>query len=229
MALFKPGVAISQASGRVGGTIFSHNRGGMYMRNGTKPKVVTSAEAQLQKSIVSISSRAWGALLSKERAAWKTWSYENPVTNRLGESRILSGAQCFNQINTRLLRADAPAITLPPIGGPPIAVATFSAAADASAHTILLTFSDTPVPADTAYWVWGCVVNSEAVQYYQNRLVLVAQLAAATATGADIGATWEARFGQLQENQVLKLEIQALDLLTGLVSGRRIAQCTVAA
>lgn len=229
MALFKPGVAISQASGRVGGTIFSHNRGGMYMRNGTKPKVVVSDAAMEQKAIMGVCSRAWATLDNSQRAAWRTWAVENPVINRLGESRTLSGSQAYNQINARLLRCGGSALSLPPIGGPPVPLTTLSAAADASDGTLVLTFAATPIPANTAYMVWGCPVNSEAVTYYKNRMVLVSILPATTATGADIGSDWEGRFGSLIEGQNLKLEAQAISLTTGLISGFVRAEATVAA
>lgn len=229
MALFMPGVAVSQVSGRVGGTIFSHNRGGMYMRNGTKPKVVTSPEAQLTKAIMGTCSRAWASLSSKQRAAWKPFAVENPISNRLGQSRVLSPAQCYNMINARLLRYGAAAIELPPIGGPPVPVATFSAVADESDQSFELTFTATPVPASTVYRVWGTPVNSEAITYYQNRLVLVDQLAPAETTGYDMATNWVARFGELIEGQAFKLEIEAMSTATGLLSGRTIYSGTVQA
>lgn len=113
MAIIIPGVAISQASGRVGGTIFSRNRGGAYIRNGSKPSVVTTPYAQTIKAILANFSAQWQDLTAEQREAWTEWATQNPITNRLGQQRTLSGHGAFVQINARLAAAGGASLTDP--------------------------------------------------------------------------------------------------------------------
>ena len=122
MAIIIPGAMVSQASGRIGGTIFSRNRGGAYVRNGSIPTTVTTRAAQSVKAILAAQSQAWGALDDEIKEQWREWATQNPVINRLGQSRTLSGHQAFVQINGRLVYAGFDALDSPPIGAAPAPV-----------------------------------------------------------------------------------------------------------
>lgn len=218
MALMIPGPVVSQLSGRIGGTIFSRNKGGAYIRNGSKPIIVTTEAAQTIKAIVAANSRAWADLTEVVRAAWKTWAGENPVINRLGQARTLSGHQAFVQLNSRLLYAGQTPLTNPPMGAAPPPALTSITSLDISDTEAEIGFTPTPLAATHALQISAYPAPSEGIANVKNRLALVYTGAAATTSPVDVFADVETRFGTLQAGQVLHIAARVLDFSTGLIS-----------
>lgn len=219
MALIQFGPAVANASGSIGGTVFSHNRGGSYMRTRVVPVKVENPFTIVVRDAMSQCSRLWAGLSNEQREAWREFSTASPSINRLGMSKTLSGHVAFNRINTRLIQQGAAVIDLPPLVGPPDPLSTFSAAIDASDATAVLTFTPTPIGANVALWVWAAPVPSAGVSYVANKWRLVHKSAANAATGIDIASDLEARFGTIQSGQVFFLRAQTIGTTTGLVSG----------
>lgn len=218
MAIIIPGVAISQASGRVGGTIFSRNRGGAYIRNGSIPATVTTPAAQSIKSITSAMSQEWANIDEVLREQWREWATQNPVINRLGQSRTLSGHQAFVQTNARLVYGGFSAITSPVLTPSPAPFEPGAVVFTPNTTTLTVAYTPTPAPAGTAVQVYAYLANSAGVAYVKNRLALVLTTAAAAATPADIWNEVEERFGTPQAGQTLHLGLRALDSTSGAVS-----------
>jgi len=117
MALFKPGPAASAISGKTGGTVFSHNRGGQYMRQFVVPTNPASPQQQAVRTILSGNVNYWNNLLTAaQRAAWDTYALNTPITNRLGDPINVGGLGMYNRANVPALQAslsridDAPTI-----------------------------------------------------------------------------------------------------------------------
>lgn len=218
MAIIIPGAMVSQASGRIGGTIFSRNRGGAYVRNGSIPTTVTTPFAQLIKSVTAAQSQAWAGLDAEVQEQWREWATQNPVINRLGQSRTLSGHQAFVQINGRLVYAGFPALVSPPIGEAPAPFVPGLVTFVDAPLSLTVAFKPTPAPAGIAVQCYAYLANSPGVSYVRNRLALVTTSAAAAVTPLDIAEDVEDRFGTPQAGQTLHLGLRALDTTTGLVS-----------
>lgn len=218
MAIIIPGAMVSQASGRIGGTIFSRNRGGAYVRNGSIPTTVTSPFAQLIKSVTAAQSQAWAGLDAAVQEQWREWATQNPVINRLGQSRTLSGHQAFVQINGRLVYAGFDALDSPPIGEAPAPFVPGLVTFVDAPLALTVAFTPTPAPAGIAVQCFAYLANSPGVSYVRNRLALVTTSAVAAVTPLDIAQDVEDRFGTPQAGQTLHLGLRALDTTTGLVS-----------
>jgi len=99
MAKIMFGGGVSNASGKIGGTVYSRNKGGSYFRNWVYPNNPQTSKQQTQRNLLAAKSAAWRLLTTGERDAWDTWADENPILDRLGNSIKLSGAQAYNKIN----------------------------------------------------------------------------------------------------------------------------------
>lgn len=218
MAIIIPGVAISQASGRVGGTIFSRNRGGAYIRNGSIPATVTTPAAQSIKSITAAMSQLWATLNEEEREQWREWAAQNPVINRLGQSRTLSGHQAFVQTNARLQYGGFSTIASPVLTPSPAPFTPGAVVFTPNTSTLTVAYTPTPAPAGTAVQVYAYLANSAGVAYVKNRLALVHTSATAAASPVAIWGEVENRFGTPQAGQTLHLGLRALDSTSGAVS-----------
>lgn len=218
MAIIIPGVAVSQASGRVGGIIFSRNRGGLYMRNGSKPTVVTTPYAQNIKALTANFSAQWRNLTEAQREAWKEWATQNPVTNRLGQSRTLSGHQAYVKINVRLAAAGGSSLSMPPLGIAPLGVLPTDVTFTTSPLAISVAFAGGPTPENVAVQVLAYLSDSPGVSYVRNRLALIQTTADEQASPIDITTELTNRFGTPTAGQRLHVGLRTIDLTTGLIS-----------
>lgn len=224
MAIFTPGIAIGQISGRVGGSVFSRNRGGAYVRNGSIPATVVTEKALNAKSYLSLASQAWVALTAAQRLSWNTWAASKTVTNRLGRSISLNGQQWYVGLNARLLAAAQSQITAPPTDAAPAGVTITSLTVDTGAPGCKIVFAPTPTAAGNALWVRAACVPSASITNVQNLLTTIDITAGAQASPLDIAAGLEAAFGPITAGLSYHVEVRVLDLSTGLVSGRVLAK-----
>lgn len=218
MAIFTPGPAVGQISGRVGGSVFSHNRGGPYIRNGTIPVTSTTPEAIAAKTRLSTVSTAWKNLTDAQRRAWTDWAVANPVTNRLGHSITLPANAAYISLNTRIAAAALTQIDVPPITAAPEGLATLTQSADIGVGDFDLDFTPTPLGAAEYLWIQCAVTNSTAIENVNNLLRFVGISAAAQATGFDHQSLVEARLGTLTAGQTVHTFASVFDGGTGLLS-----------
>lgn len=229
MAIFTPGAVVGQISGRIGGNIFSHNRGGMYIRNGSVPVSVQTEKALHYKAILSAASQAWTSLSESNRAAWTTFAQSKTVTNRLGRSVSLTAQNWFIKLNSRLMAALETPIDLPPTGDAPATVVPTDFEVDTTADTATLTFSPTPTGATEKLWIRAAKVQSPTIINVENLLTTVVITDAAAASPLDLTDELVAAFGPLQVGATYVLECRVLDTDSGYVGGRVFARCVAAA
>lgn len=85
----------TQATGSVGGSTFSHNRFGLYVRARRKPVNTNTSYQQTVRGHFSTASSQWRGLTAEQRAAWDAWAAATPVVNSLGQTVFLTGAQQY--------------------------------------------------------------------------------------------------------------------------------------
>ena len=220
MAKIRYGMLAGSVSGSQGNTVFSHNRYGAYLRNRTVPTKTTTPAAQTQKGILSAASKVWGNLTTAQRTAWKTWAQTHPITDTLGDKRILTGHAAVTQINAAALAAGAAS----PILDPPIAAAPFlpdglAAVYDIGAGNFQITWTSGALGASEKLVIRAAVVDSAGRSYVQNLYKLV-MYSPAAGTSPQVTQTAVAdRFGTLAVGQQVFYSLQVIDVDTGLYSG----------
>ena len=227
MAKFTPGPTVAAVSGSIGGTTYSRNRFGAYMRFRAIPVASGSQAALEAKNRLAVQSIAWQSQSVADRLAWQSWAQSHPVTDTLGNSQVLTGHQAFVALNCRIDKAGDTVIAVPPTAAPPDPLLTLSATWDIGAGDFAITFTATPLAATERLWIQAAVVSSPGVNYVTNLLKLVSVSALAQATGLDLESAIESRFGTLQVGDVVHLRIQVYESTTGLLSGARIVSGTV--
>lgn len=218
MAKITPGVAVSQISGSVGGTTFSRNRGGMYMRNRSIPIVSTTLPAQAAKNRLAAESIAWQSLTQAQRDAWKHYAEQNPVIDTLGAQRQLSAHQSFVKLNTRIALVGETRITDPPIVAAPDALLTVTLTADIGTGDVEVAFTTTPLGTGIGLYLFGDVVDSPGINYVQNTLRFIMASTAAQASPLNIETEATAVFGTLVVGQTFHLSAHTIRLADGQIS-----------
>lgn len=111
---FKSGT-LTQASGRLGGMVASHNRGGMYFRAGSTPtNPNTSRQQTVRAGFGSIVQRWTQLLTSAQRAGWENYAEQVPVTNVFGDPISLTGQQHYIRSNSVRVQLDLSIIDTAP-------------------------------------------------------------------------------------------------------------------
>lgn len=105
----------SQASGSLNGMTFSHNRGGMYVRQRATPTDPNSPEQSEVRSIFASLTQAWNMELSAaEIAGWNVYADNVPVIDTMGRTIFLTGLQHYIRSNVPRVQAALARVDTPP-------------------------------------------------------------------------------------------------------------------
>jgi hypothetical protein len=216
-ALF--GSIVVDGRGKLGGHVYSKNRGGSYVRSKVTPVNPQSTAQSFVRSIMTFLTQAWKGLSEANRTAWNSAVQTFARTDVFGNVKNPSGLALYMRLNGNLLNAGAATISVPPAAPtapePVEAVAT----AAAGAGTLSIAFAPSPVPANTAYIVEATEQVSPGVSFVKNKYRRIAQFPAADATPTSVFTEYVARFGALIAGKKIGFRYKSINLLTGMTSG----------
>ena len=159
MALIKGSDLVSKASGKLGGHVYSHNKGGQYVRAWTVPVNPRTGRQNSVRTLMQNLAAYWNETLdATQRGGWNTFASNVTILNRLGDPIHMSGFNMFLRTNIAAMTAgialeeDAPGEYLLP-GADPTMVIT----ATADDQKLNVTFDDA---ADWANEVGGYLLIS---------------------------------------------------------------------
>jgi hypothetical protein len=119
MAKFKSNI-LASASGSLNGIVFSHNRGGAYMRNRSIPiNPKTERQSVVRTAMTAISTTWKSGLSDLQRAQWNIFGANTTVINTLGDPITLSGIAAFQRVNLFRIGTLGQAIQTDPPGALP--------------------------------------------------------------------------------------------------------------
>lgn len=216
------GGGVSAISGKMGGTVYARNKGGAYTRNFAVPTNPSTVYQEEARDRLTQYSNEWRGLTEEQRLAWNEWAASHPVLDRLGASKLLTGAQAYTKINTnRDLAGDATAnATIPsePAWTSGIMDTAAPLVADISDGEIMLPLG-AGAAADQIVFVFASPAISPGVSNYFNleRLIGVHTIDAGevTAEEFDIFDLWTARFGPLTGQAGRKIGVHCYQYLEG--------------
>ena len=217
MAKVKLGPMAGQVSGSIGGTVFAHNRGGTYIRARSMVDKHHGIKSREAHAVLAAYSAVWSRIGDDHRSAWTEWARQNPVTDRLGESRPLDGHQAYVSLSCRLGRLGVMAPETPPTIMAPEPLKTLSLAA-VHAGAITITFTAALASSALSLWVQAALVNSSGVAYIKNYLSYMANYAGPIAGSKVITTQFAALCGPVSAGQYAHVWIQVIDPTNGLIS-----------
>jgi hypothetical protein len=221
------GGPVANASGSLAGVVASHNRGGSYFRRRTVPVKSTTTYATNAKARLAAASSAWRTLTAAQRFSWETWAQTNPVVDRLGEKRILTGQQAYIQLNVRILFIGGTQILVPPVIGGPNALTSVTLTADIGSGDFEVAFTPTPLATGLSAWVRAAVVNSAGITFVQNLYKLCVVSAAAQASPLTLDTDIESRFGTLIVGQQVFVAVHVMRRADGQLSQPALSRAIV--
>ena len=229
MAKVTPGPLAGYISGAVGNVVFSRGRYGPYIRSRTIPTLVQNDYTRDVRDRLILLSGEWAGLDGNERDAWCTWASTHPITDRVGDVRVLQGSAAFIGLNARILQALGTQIDLPPVSEAPHGVTGSSVVAEATGGTVVVSWTSGALGATECLACRVAIYDSVGKKYYKNLLKLVTISAAAEVSPLDVGPDVLLRFGPIVAGQVVKCNLEVWDNTTGLVSPTDVCETLVVA
>lgn len=222
------GAIVVDGRGKIGGHVMSKNRGGAYMRTKVTPiNPQTSFQAEVRARLTQF-SQGWRELTEAERAAWNTAVNNFTKTDVFGDIKKPSGINLYVRLNSNIELGGGAAITTPPSLATSPSTVEVTITSDASTPTLSAAFTNSPVPADTAYVIEATSQQSPGKSFLKNQYRVLTVLPAAANTPANILAAYTARFGDLIEGQKIGFRSYAIDLLTGIKGQPSVTEIIVA-
>ena len=192
--LIKFGAVVVGGRGKMGGTIFSHNRGGDYAKNNAIPVNPQSPFQMESRAALAQFSSNWNELTDEERATWNTQNINFQRNNVFGDAKTLSGKNLYVSLNRELLLTDQGLLDSAPAVNPP----TMPTAAIKTEYVVAQTgsfeLSNTAVGDQLVILATPPV--SAGTSFVKNRLRVIDVIPAiAEDTVVTLDSVYEARFG----------------------------------
>lgn len=181
-------------SGSQANVTSSRNRGGQYIRTRAIPTQPNSAAQVNQRARLTTTSAGWRGLTDAQRAAWTAFGNSFTVTDSLGQTRNLTGSQCYVKVNSvNMLIGDAIVATPPAL---PSFVANTATGLTATAGTPVFTIQGATPAAGTKHMVYASPPRSAGVSF-ENDFRYIQTGTTYTSGNLDIKTAYTAKFGAL--------------------------------
>lgn len=215
MALIQFSALVNKATGKLNGSVISHNKGGSYVRNkGIVANPRTSIQMQRRMVLGSISS-LWRSLSQKQRNSFINAGDALNYTNIFGEQKKLSGFGLFMQTNLNMsVLGEAPHLSFKG----QTAFSEFSVAdviADTEAFTA--TFSIADAMPNARLVIEATPAQSAGISNANNKFRYF-QTHASSVTSLNLFADYETQFGAIVANTKTFLRFSLIDRETGMRS-----------
>lgn len=105
---------VNSTSGKLNGSVASHNKGGSYLRNKGIVANPRTALQTFQRGVLGSVSSQWKGITQAQRDDWAAAAAEWPYTDPFGQVKYLSGSQLFVKLNSNLAtNGEAPVYDAP--------------------------------------------------------------------------------------------------------------------
>lgn len=212
----KFGSIVVDGRGKLGGHVYSKNRGGAYVRTKVTPVNPQTTAQLLVRGFFTMLSQSWRTLTDTQRQAWNGAVENFQRTDIFGDIKKPSGINLYMRLNQNLLNAGGAIIDTPPAPTSTPESITFSSAPNGTVPALSIVFAPSPVPADVAYVIEATPCLSPGKSFIKNQYRNIKVIPAAGATPNNALAAYTAKFGDLVTGQIVGLRIKAVDLLTGI-------------
>jgi len=212
------GPMVGQASGKIGGMVFSRNRGGTYVRRRAHPTTNTSEWAEAAKAAFAAVSGAWEDLSAAARQAFSVWAANNPIVDRLGNKITLDGHAAYVRLNAFRFQLGESLLTLPPTVSPPAGLSTMTLEGAVVSNLLNVKFTPSQAATSMVLAVKACIREGPAREYVKGDLRFCSISPVAQISQINVLSMIQTRLGTVQNGDVVHVEVCTYDPASGLRS-----------
>ena len=193
MAKIKFGMMMTDARGKLGGQVFSKNKGGAYVRTKVTPANPQTASQTTARSLFGAISQAWSALTAAQITAWNQAVESWKTTDIFGDLLAPTGKELHQRLNNQLQTVGGSAITSPPakVALPDSPLTAVVIAVGAATLTPTGNYTTT----GTYVQLFATAPLTAGTSFVKNRLRVIYQVDAASFVAADAYTAYVAKFG----------------------------------
>lgn len=219
MAKIKFGAMMTDARGKLGGQVFSKNRGGAYLRTKVTPVNPNSPAQAIVRNRLTQFSQGFRGLLQEEITAWNSAVQDFQSTDIFGDLKKPTGLNLYVKLNANIAQVSGVAITVPPnisdsVNTP--AVVTDASATVVGGGAVTVTYAPTPVPADNAFVFYATRPLSAGKNFVKNEFREVFVRDEADISPIAITTAYNAKFGAVATGQKVVFRIIPINKLSGI-------------
>ena len=209
MAIVKYGTIVTGIRGKVGGAIFSANKGSSYVRQWSKPPDQKTPTQTVYQGVMAYLAEYWRNLTTAQRAAWNTWAAlpAQELTNSLGEGYYVSGYNWWQTISYRRAIIGAfPSIPVPTSSPPPAPVLSSLTVYATGGSTGTLTYASGTFGSDY-YVAFAALAPGPGSSVWYKGFLLIDTSTTPGLTSMNVQTELEAVFGTLQVGQRVYMHV----------------------
>jgi hypothetical protein len=173
------------------------------------PTQPNSAAQINQRARLTTNAAGWRGLTDAQRAAWTAFGNSFTVTDSLGQTRNLTGSQCYVKVNcVNQINADAIVSTPPAL---PAFAACSATAIAAAAGAATFTISGTTTTGNLKHMIYASPQRSAGVSF-ENDFRFLLDTPTYTAGSLTIHANYIAKFGALIAGKKVFVKVVQVEL-----------------
>jgi len=220
MALIKFGALITDFSGKIGGTIFSKNRGGSYAKNRVVPNNPATPSQSLVRGRFGSLSSQWRTLTQAQRDSFTAATGNFPKSNRIGDTIQLAGNALFVALNSALLAVGEAIITSAPAaaGVTEFLITSLTSALTDTASRLKVSADaiDPELQADMLVQVFATPPVSPGISNLNSKFKQIGIFSASQlSTPVELGNQWSAVFGEFVIGARIGVRLVPVNITTG--------------
>jgi len=140
----KWGSIVVNGSGKLGGHVYSKNRGGNYVRTLATPSNPQTPAQQAGRAVFTVLSQGWSALTQAQRDGWNSATDQFIKTDQFGDVRELSGKGLYMSLNKELVLIGQAILSVVPAPGPIVFPGDFNPVMSVAGGTVTMNFETNP-------------------------------------------------------------------------------------
>lgn len=223
MSSFKLSGLFSDAVGKIGGSTFTRNRAGLYMRNWRSPINPRTAAQQYIRTIMKNVAQYWGTISQVYRDQWIDAASKLTWTNRFGDPFTPSGFDLFCMCNVNYLMTGAPYLVNAP--------SNFSCESPTSVGCTFVgeNFLIAPEPEQqynsTGFFVYATPGLSASITYVKRQYRYIGYIPEGTSWEYDAYTLYRSVFGLPSSGQVVHLNLRPVSIFNGYSQPILVSSC----
>ena len=201
MAKIKWGMIVTDGSGKLGGHVFSKNRGGSYIRTKVTPTNPQTTHQTHVRSIFATLSSKWSALTNAQRKSFRDKVSQFSRTNVFGDLKNPSGKALHQRLNQNLVLTGQPQKDVcPDPTDVPYAGLTSADGSEAGGTMTVTTTEDT---TGSKVMIFATPSLSAGTNFVKNKLRMLGTIDGGAGATTSVQALYDARFtAPLQNSNV---------------------------
>ena len=209
MAKIKFGAMMVDASGKLGGQVFSKNRGGAYIRTKSTPLNPQTRSQMFVRGIFASISTAWSGLPEASRLSFNNLVSSYARTDIFGDLRNPSGKNLFQRLNQNLEISGQPQITnCEQPSEVPFANIVSVTLSEGASEINVLTNGDT---TGSKVVVWGTPPLSAGTSFVKNKLRQIAVLNGGLAIDQNVYNEYVSKFGTFEDSSNIYFGVRVIN------------------